>query len=389
MLLDNVLERSGLVQSGIIRTARYYPTENHEDNPIVTNNAELDNCKLKLRVFWEDLSMCFRGTEWSRSRDQVLFDNPHRIVKENYEAEYSEIPQPNGEIGKIYYVTPKEADMSDYLESPFTIFIAGRLQTDLICDYIRNHKSDARDMGQVTLSNGDVTRHIQFTIPKRFYSKLREYRTSNKIDIYDFDFMLLNIYVMPEKGYVVRRIDECIPDGTVRLRFESLDFVDCGNGIFFPKEFSKIVVGYENRLRVIKYEIKEALLLNEPIPDEYFDRKLSKGTTIRDWRDSSVDENGRPRFFATLRDGMATEIDELYNEWKAAQDKKKKEKELNNKTNPIQPVIDIDSKISENLPIVENKNNSKYSYYISAVLFFTAVILVFFLYRRYSNKTKL
>ncbi|MDR1925407.1 MAG: hypothetical protein LBQ66_13635 [Planctomycetaceae bacterium] len=78
-------------------------------------------------------------------------------------------------------------------------------------------------------------------------------------------------------------------------------------------------------------------------------------------------ELDNPRFFATLRDGMATEIDELYNEWKAAQDKKKKEKEkekekkkekeLNNKTNPIQPVADIDSEISENLPIVENKNN--------------------------------
>jgi hypothetical protein len=121
--------------------------------------------------------------------------------------------------------------------------------------------------------------------------------------------------------------------------------------------------------------------VNEPIPDAYFDRKLSKGTTIRDWRYSSVDENGDPRFFATLRDGMASEIDEFYNEWFAEQEKKKKIKE-SQKDNPISALpVDIDTKIMENLPPIANKDKANnFFYHIVISLFFCIAIVVVILF---------
>ena len=179
-------------------------------------------------------------------------------------------------------------------------------------------------MGTVALANGDVVRHIQFTISKRYYGVLREHATGGT-DIWDFDFMLLNIYVMPEKGYVVRRIDECLPDGTIKVRYDSLDFVDRGDGIYFPSVFVEISVwGRENRAQATKYEILEATMLNEEIPDRYFDRPLLMGTRIRDWRASALDEHGNPRHFHTTRDGYASELDVLYEEWKEAEEARQK-----------------------------------------------------------------
>ena len=135
--------------------------------------------------------------------------------------------------------------------------------------------------------------------------------------------MLLNIYVIPEKGYVVRRIDECLPDGTVKIRYDSLDFTDRGNGIFFPSSFVITTVwGRTNYPIAQKYEILEAAMLNEAIPDRYFDRRLEAGTRITDWRDSALDKNGNPRRFHTTRDGLASELDVLYEEWKEAEKQK-------------------------------------------------------------------
>jgi hypothetical protein len=219
---------------------------------------------------------------------------------------------------------------------------AGRIHTKPLRDYIKKNKEDARDLGTVKLANGDVVRHIQFTIQKRNYGVLRDHTTAG-LDIWNFDSMLLNIYVMPEKGYVVRRIDECLPDGTVKIRYDSLDFVDHGNGIFFPKVFMSITVWGDTKYPIVrKYEILEATLLNEKIPNKYLDRPLVKGTRIVDWRDSVVeeDEDGGTyaRRFVTTRDGFASELDVLYEEWK---------KSLEVKEQPEDEIPVIDSKIAE------------------------------------------
>jgi hypothetical protein len=298
VLIDNVVERSRIIQSGVFRFTAYTSSD---DNPVITCNADLDTCNFGLKVMYHDLAICIRGNECSQHRNQVTYFNTHRIIKDDYEAEYDgAIPRSDGTTARLYYMTPKHSDISDLLSPSYDFQVAGRLQSDLLCDYILKHKNEAKDMGLTTLANGDVVRHVQFVIPKEYqYYVLIFWMTTGDGD-YGFDTMLLNLYVMPEKGYVLRRIDECDPHGKVIIRCESFDFVDRGNGIFFPNVFMHIAVCSGNRERTHRHEFKEVLLVNEPIPDRYFDRELPKGTTVRDWRDTSVDEDHNPRFFCNI-----------------------------------------------------------------------------------------
>ena len=326
-LIDRVLERSELIKSGVFRHIIHVAFNR---DVVISDNAELDALEMEYNQRRGNLLLIMRGTEWSVSLDQNSYENPLRIVKENHAAEFLELTVPQ------YIVSPKTSDISDFDHSSYTFLGAGRIPTPSLRNYIRRNKADARDLGSVTLANGDVVRQIQFTIPKASFSVLREHTVAG-LDIWDFDTMLLNIYVMPEKGYVVRRIDECLPDGTIKLRYDSIDFIDRGNGIFFPNLFVRTNVwGKENNPGVHKYEILEASRLNETIPDRYFDRQLPKGTVIRDFRKT-------PWEFRAIRDGLASELDVLFEEWKEAERRKETEEV------PKEAVPDIDSKISEKI----------------------------------------
>lgn len=373
-LIDRVLERSELIQSGIFRTARWIPSD---ANPVISMNSDLDTCEMGYVLEAKNVLLIFRGTELAFSWDQEGYDNPHFIVRCDHEGRLSEIGRQDGELGQSYRITPKTESISDFFSSSYKFLGAGRIPTQSLRNYIRNNKSDARDLGIVTLANGDMVRHVQFSIPKRFFAVLREHATGGT-DIWDFDHMLLNIYVMPEKGYVVRRVDECLPDGTIKIRYDSTDFVDRGNGIFFPTVFKSITVWSNNpRARASKWEISEATKLNEEIPDRYFDRQLLAGTSIRDWRPSALDEQGNPRFFKTTRDGLASEADALYEEWKKSQEE--------------QPDAEVlDSKITENVPEnpVANPVQRSLTVFHGCLVAFCVFSLFAVLYKRFVWKGK-
>ena len=392
-LIDRVLERSELIKSGIFRVAAY---DAESEDIIISDNADLDLCEAKVEyapyqpehlLRQPSWLLIMRGTEWSFSLDQNSYEDPFLIVKENYEANYVEGgTRPDGEVGRLLSVSPKKSDISDFFVETYTFLGAGRIPTLYLRNYIRKHKEDARDFGSVVLANGDVARQIQFTIPKRYYGVLREHTVAG-LDIWDFDTMLLNIYVVPEKGYVVRRIDECLPDGTVKVRYDSLDFIDRGNGIYFPNRFVVTYVwGKRNSLIVRKYEILEVSLLNEEIPDRYFDRQLVKGTTISDRRLSALGERGSPRYFTTFRDGFASELDVFYEEWqeavREARQRREAEKQLN------KDVPDIDSKIVENIPgnYVSNSPQRSLTVFLVSLTIFCVISLLAVLYWRFVLK---
>jgi len=53
-ILDKVLERSELIQSGVFRTARFIPSEN---NPVISSNTDLDIYELQYKQDWGNLAL--------------------------------------------------------------------------------------------------------------------------------------------------------------------------------------------------------------------------------------------------------------------------------------------------------------------------------------------
>jgi hypothetical protein len=112
-LVNRVLERSELIQSGKFRTSLYGAADK---DIIIAENADLDSLEMKYTVsrFFDKTGLVFRGKEWALSSFRNSYEIPYNIFGENYMGEHSTANHPNGEVERTYRVTPKTSDLSDF-----------------------------------------------------------------------------------------------------------------------------------------------------------------------------------------------------------------------------------------------------------------------------------
>jgi hypothetical protein len=132
------------------------------------------------------------------------------------------------------------------------------------------------------------TRLLEWTIPERDYGVLGDL---NPVLHREYDSTLLRVYIIPEKGYVVRRLDYCTPEGDeakMAMRFESEHLEEVAEGIYFPRNFALIRnyhdFGNGEGFYTDQFTLLMVTNVNSPVPESAFEMTLPEGTRVGDHR---------------------------------------------------------------------------------------------------------
>lgn len=161
-------------------------------------------------------------------------------------------------------------------------FFAGTFWLEDMLNYVRTHKADAVYKGTADIE-GVKTDVLEWSIPKE--DRLEVMKQSNNVIPDHGGF--LRIYVAPQWGYVLPRIDRTSPDNVLACRFESKDFREVTSGIWFP--FKSTWEWHDKGLQFYEeYAFDRVGLINEAIPDSEFEFSVPVGTRFSDERNSAV-----------------------------------------------------------------------------------------------------
>lgn len=95
--------------------------------------------------------------------------------------------------------------------------------------------------------------------------------------------------VVPDQGYILRRLELTSPGGEVIVSWESVDIRKVGKEIWYPREFYIIRVSSLGEWWVRQYVIHGVSCVNEPIPPEKFSIAVPEGTKVHDHRTNGID----------------------------------------------------------------------------------------------------
>src|SRR5262249_39282475 len=148
--------------------------------------------------------------------------------------------------------------------------LAGTIPWPALEKYLSDRRDNAVDRGVAELGDGDEdkVRTLEWVIPERDYRVLQAY---HPVLSDANDATLLRLYVAPQLGYAVRRLDYCTPDGRMANRFEATDFREMAPGFFMPRRYAYIRnfsdFGRTEGLYVDQFELLEAKNVNQPLPE--------------------------------------------------------------------------------------------------------------------------
>jgi hypothetical protein len=95
---------------------------------------------------------------------------------------------------------------------------------------------------------------------------------------------ILRLFVAPQLGYVLPRVEFAGVGGGVDNRFEASDFVEANPGIFFPKKFSCQIYNQGKPGVNVSYVVTHLEKVNDVIPEEDFILHVPHGAQVSDQR---------------------------------------------------------------------------------------------------------
>lgn len=96
----------------------------------------------------------------------------------------------------------------------------------------------------------------------------------------------LHLYAAPSLGYALPRIDYLTVGGQLARRYESTDFVEVDQNLFFPKRTQCIAYGDRER-HLTTLTVSNIEHVNQDLPTDEFKVNVPQGTRIRDSRPGS------------------------------------------------------------------------------------------------------
>ncbi len=196
------------------------------------------------------------------------------------DARYLHTDQPDGSALRECRLTPPLADMDTELERDFKFRVirAGTVPTGHIYEYLKRRQSDAHD-GGVVMVEGDAARLLEWEVPAADFPGLDLW--------FDWKAVKLRLYLLPEMGGAVRRLDYATLDGKLGARYESNNFRKVADGIWFPWNYYFIVDQTElgRGYAVDQYIVEKVTGVNQDVPESVFDLEIPEGTHILDARD--------------------------------------------------------------------------------------------------------
>ncbi len=205
-------------------------------------------------------------------------DRGFHVESINYRGKYYEVrrtPQPDGSTHTSLEIRATQDLFS--MAPPRPPYFAGTLWHKSTIEYIRLHKSSARVAGEKTIA-GIPTSIIEWDI-----SASDKFGAFHAITQPLMNGGVLRLFVAPQLGYALPRVEHVDRQGNVETRFEATGFREVNQGIYMPKFLLYQVFekggapGWYNR-----YEVVQVDGINQPIPDEAFSTSLPIGTVVAD-----------------------------------------------------------------------------------------------------------
>lgn len=259
---------------------------------------------------WDDddkssLSLTVSGDEWVVRWEGAPHAEMHR---EGYDAMYVPTPQPDGSVYRQFRIAEPTSLLSEMAKSDqkFRVLRGGTVPWLKLLRYVEDNRKSVVYQGNVEV-DGEDCKLLKLNVPRSDYSVFNSY---NPALSGERKSALLKFYILPEKGYVIRRLDYCTPDGRMANRYEANDFRKVADGIFFPwrwyyiRNFSDFGEGKDDYND--QYILTEVSGVNAPVPEAAFELAIPKDTYVTDYR--GTDE---PVTFQAGKVGSLSSIDNL------------------------------------------------------------------------------
>lgn len=223
----------------------------------------------------KDETFYFSGSSWSVFA--AGSDTPYETCYRGKYIKLSTTAHPDGRLSHVARVRVEQPINKMGPELP--VFAGSFWERDQR-DYVRDHAREAKDKGQAEM-NGVSTRILEWSVPEK-----DKYKAFHAVgDITDRGGTL-RIYVAPQLGFVLPRIEILGLAGIVANRYDAFDFFEAVPGIFLPKRCQWLVYDREGDCITSITELKKVERINEPIPEDVFKMYLPLGTRVADDRSS-------------------------------------------------------------------------------------------------------
>ncbi|MDR1922747.1 MAG: hypothetical protein LBQ66_00115 [Planctomycetaceae bacterium] len=254
-------------------------------------------------------TLTIAGNNWA----EIDVDNVVRHLRDN-KYKYTFLDKTVNDDGTIQHaleIQPADYTFEEYikLHPDFRVVQGGVVPWESLLSYFLQHPNDTKHESEISIENdtsGEKYELLEWIIPKSDYKVLFAASTL----IADSPFMRVRVYISPNKGYAIRRLEYLTADRKFwGHRFESTEFIEADSGIWIPMNYRIIFDQHtgkgDGKLIVWEYLIKKVANINEPIPNEKFDIRIPKGTTVYD----ETGRSGTQLTFSAGDDISLTNID--------------------------------------------------------------------------------
>jgi hypothetical protein len=279
-LLQGLEYRKNIIQTGIFEYS-YFNYESDNVDFLLSKTVNRDDSSLV-----SDYVLTLSGNNWSESdRNGVV----RYLRDDKYKYTFLDTGfNDDDSISHSLEIQPADYTFEEHakLHPDFRVVQGGTVPWIGLLEYFLQHQNEVRHESGVTIEVGQINEkceQIELTIPQENYSVLS---TAGNL-IANSPYMKVRIYILPDNGYVIRRLEYMTADGKFwGHRFESTELREISAGIWLPMNY-KIIFDQDtgqgkNKYKVWEYSVKNVSRINEPILGKDFDLRVPQGTTVSD-----------------------------------------------------------------------------------------------------------
>ncbi|MBW3541516.1 MAG: hypothetical protein KY476_14710 [Planctomycetes bacterium] len=221
----------------------------------------------------------FEADSWARRQGKSTRPMPLRSARVSHQGKYVEYvqhPQPDGTYHHTAHIYHSRK-MAETL--PYPPYFAGSVWFRSTLEYIRDNADSAALIGEEVI-DGIPTRVLEWKVSQE--------------DVYGAFFAIdntwanggsLRLYVAPQLGFVLPRIEQIRKAGQVACRYTAGDFKEHAPGIFIPGRADRQWIRPDGTQgHFISYEITAVNFLNRDVPDDDFIVIMPPDTRVQDTR---------------------------------------------------------------------------------------------------------